>query len=159
MSFGDDLERERERILRLVKHAGAGWAEAMRAHKLAPPNEDFADRLQQLSEAAAAEQLAWQQAHEAGMSWRPIPGAEQAEPPYELRPASGRRGPDDIWERFDHAVGELNRAISRSSAERVADAFGALATVAAELSAAVAQEDDIKRQARAMSKAARTSAA
>ena len=67
MSFGEDLERERERIVRLVRHASVGWAEAMRAHKLAPPDEGFADRLRKLSEAAAAEQIAWQQAHDADM--------------------------------------------------------------------------------------------
>ncbi len=63
----------------------SSWAEAIRAHKLAPPDEGFAGRLEKLAEAAAAEQLAWQQAHAAGMRWRPVPGADQAEPPYELR--------------------------------------------------------------------------
>ena len=74
MSFGDDLERERDRVVRLVRHASVGWAEAMRAHKLAPPDEGFAGRLQKLSEAAAAEQLAWQQAHAAGMLVAPRAG-------------------------------------------------------------------------------------
>ena len=51
MSFGDELERERERVARLVRHASVSWADAMRAHKLAPPDEGFAARLQRLSEA------------------------------------------------------------------------------------------------------------
>jgi hypothetical protein len=152
VSFGEDLERERDRIMRLVRHASVGWAEAMRAHKLAPPDEGFAGRLQKLSEAAAAEQLAWQQAHAAGMLWRPVPGAEHAEPPYELRPGSGRRGPEDLWLRFDEAVAELNRAIGGSSAERVSDAFGGVAAVAAELSTAIAMEDQIRREARELSR-------
>ncbi len=152
MSFGDDLERERDRILRLVRHASVGWAEAMRAHKQAPPDHGFASRLQRLSEAAAAEQLAWQQAHAAGMLWRPVPGAERAEPPYELRAGTGRRGPEDLWLGFDAAVTELNRAIGGSSAERVSAAFGGVAAVAAELSLAVAQEDDIAREARELSR-------
>src|ERR1700722_6456298 len=109
MSFGDDLERERDRVVRLVRHASVGWAEGMRAHKLAPPDEGFADRLQKLSEAAAGEQLAWQQAHDAGMLWIPVPGAAKAEPPYELRAGTGRRGPEDLWIQFDGAVIEMNR--------------------------------------------------
>lgn len=36
--FEDDLDKEREHLMRLVRHASAGWAEAMRAHKLAPPD-------------------------------------------------------------------------------------------------------------------------
>ena len=125
MSFGEDLERERERIVRLVRHASVGWAEAMRAHKLAPPDAGFADRLRKLSEAAAAEQIAWQQAHAAEMAWRPVPGAASAEPPYELRPGTGRRGPEDLWIQFDRAVSEMNMAIATTSALEVAKAFGA----------------------------------
>ena len=29
MTFGDELERERERVVRLVRHASVSWAEAM----------------------------------------------------------------------------------------------------------------------------------
>src|SRR5579875_3043358 len=116
MSFGDELERERERVARLVRHASVSWAEAMRAHMLAPPDEGLAARLQRLSEAAGAEQLAWQQAHAAGMQWRPVPGADQAEPPYELRAGTGRRGPEDLWMRFDDAVKEMNRTIGGTDA-------------------------------------------
>lgn len=148
MSFGDELERERERVVRLVRHASVSWAEAMRAHKLAPPDEGFAGRLQKLSEAAAAEQLAWQQAHAAGMQWRPVPGAAEAEPPYELRPGTGRRGPEDLWLHFDGAVREMNRAIGGSNAVEVATAFGAIAEAAARLAQAVADEDEITRAAR-----------
>ena len=32
-----------------------------------------------------------------------------ANPPYELQPGSGRRGPDHLWQRFDEAVAELDR--------------------------------------------------
>ena len=65
----------------------------MQAHKLAPPDAGFAPRLRALAEAAASEQVAWEHAHAAGLLWRPVPGAESAEPPYELRPGTGRRGP------------------------------------------------------------------
>ena len=42
MSFGDDLDRQRAHVMRLVRQASHGWADAMRAHKLAPPDADFA---------------------------------------------------------------------------------------------------------------------
>ncbi|HET9094921.1 MAG TPA: hypothetical protein VFN36_07520 [Solirubrobacteraceae bacterium] len=152
MSFGDELERERERVMRLVRHASVSWAEAMRAHKLAPPDDGFAARLQRLSEAAAAEQLAWQQAGQAGLRWRPVPGASQAEPPYELRSGTGRRGPDDLWLRFDEAVGTMNRAIGGTDAVAVAAAFGGLAEAAARLAQAIADEDEMTREARELAR-------
>ena len=42
MSFGDELDRQRAQIMRAVRHASEGWAQAMRAHKLAPPDPGFA---------------------------------------------------------------------------------------------------------------------
>jgi hypothetical protein len=153
MSFGDELERERERVSRLVRHASVSWAEAMRAHMLAPPDDGFAGRLQRLSEAAAAEQLAWEQAHAAGMQWRPVPGADQAEPPYELRSGTGRRGPEDLWLRFDDAVSEMNRTIGGTDAVKVSSAFGAIAEAAARLSRAIADEDAITREAKELARA------
>lgn len=152
MSFDQELEHERERVVRLVRHASVSWAEAMRAHKLAPPDDGFAERLEKLSEAAAAEQLAWQQAHEAGMQWRPVAGAESAEPPYELRAGTGRRGPQDLWLLFDNAVMEMNRVIGGSDALQVATAFGAVAEAAAKLARAIADEDAITRQARELAR-------
>jgi hypothetical protein len=146
MSFGDDLNRERAQIMRAVRQAGNSWAQAMRAHKLAPPDAGFADRLRALANAATSEQVAWEHAHAAGLLWRPIPGAEGAEPPYELRPGTGRRGPRDLWARFDAGVASLNRAITGSDAATVADAFGELADAARELAAAVAREDELAAQ-------------
>lgn len=141
MSFETDLDRERARIMRAVRQAGNSWAEAMRAHKLAPPDPGFASRLRALSDAAADEQVAWEHAHSAGLLWRPIPGAESAEPPYELRPGTGRRGPTELWSRFDTAVAQLNQAITSSDAAAVADAFGELSEAAGELADAVTRED------------------
>jgi hypothetical protein len=142
MSFGDDLDRQRAQIMRAVRRAGEGWAEAMRAHKLAPPDSGFAQRLQVLADAAGTEQVAWEHAHAAGLLWRPVPGAENAAPPYELRPGTGRRGPAALWDRFDAAVNALNHAITGSSAAVVADAFGACAEAAGALAAAVREEDE-----------------
>jgi hypothetical protein len=141
MSFSEDLDRQRAQIMRAVRHASDGWASAMRAHKLAPPDAGFAERLRNLAEAAANEQVAWEHAHGAGLLWRPVPGAENAAPPYELRPGTGRRGPALLWERFDAAVSALNHAITGSSAADVADAFGDFADAAGALADAVAGED------------------
>ena len=141
MSFNDDLDHERAQTMRRVRQASEAWAGAMRAHKLAPPDAGFAARLSDLADAATTEQVAWEHAHAAGLLWRPVPGAERAAPPYELRPGTGRRGPAAQWERFDDVVASLNRAITGSSAAAVADAFGEFAAVARELSAAIARED------------------
>lgn len=146
MSFSDDLSRERAQIMRAVRHASDAWAQAMRAHKLAPPDAGFAARLRGLAEAAEREQVTWEHAHAAGLLWRPIAGAENAQPPYELRPGTGRRGPVELWERFDSAVAGLNRAIAGTSAAAVADAFGAVAEAADALADAVAVEDEQSAQ-------------
>lgn len=142
MSFDDDLDRERAQTMRRVRQAGDGWAAAMRAHVMAPPDSGFAQRLRDLADAASAENVAWEHAHAAGLMWRPVPGAESASPPYELRPGTGRRGPQVIWDRFDAAVAGLNQAITGSSAADVADAFGDFAEVAGELADAVAVDDE-----------------
>ena len=142
MSFNDDLERQRAEVMQAVRHAGNSWADAMRAHRLAPPDEQFAARLRALASAAEAEQGAWEHAHSAGLLWRPVPGAENSEPPYELRPGTGRRGPEPLWGRFDAAVGTLNRAIGGTSAADVADAFGEFAQATRALADAVAEQDD-----------------
>jgi|SRR5947209_17796106 len=149
MSFGADLDRTRAEIMRAVRQAGTDWADAMRAHKLAPPDDGFAQRLNGLAEAAAREQVAWEHAHAAGLMWRPVPGAERAEPPYELRPGTGRRGPSELWEGFDAAVAGLNSAIAGSDAAAVADAFGDMARAARALAEAVSRDDE-KRRGRAV---------
>jgi hypothetical protein len=141
MSFADDLSRERAQIMRAIRHASSAWADAMRAHKLAPPDAGFGSRLQALAEAAEREQVTWEHAHAAGLLWRPVPGAENAQPPYELRPGTGRRGPIELWERFDAAVAALNHAIAGTSAADVADAFGDVAEAATALAEAVGRED------------------
>jgi hypothetical protein len=141
MSFSDDLDRQRAQIMRAVRQAGNDWAEAMRGHKLAPPDAGFAARLRALSDAASREQVAWEHAHAAGLLWRPVPGAERAQPPYELRPGTGRRGPEEVWERFDRAVASLNSAITGSNAADVADAFGELSEAAAALADEVTRDD------------------
>ena len=146
--FGEDLDRQRAQIMRRVRHAADDWAAAMRAHMLAPPDLGFAQRLRNLAEAAANEQVAWEYAHSVGLLWRPVPGAESSSPPYELRPGTGRRGPEALWKRFDAAVAGLNEAISGSDSAAVADAFGEFADAAGTLADAVAEEDRAAQGAR-----------
>jgi hypothetical protein len=148
VSVSDELDPRQAQILRAVRQAGNGWAEAMRAHKLAPPDPGFSARLSALAQAAATEQVAWEHANAAGLHWRPIPGAEGAEPPYELRPGTGRRGPEELWLRFDASVSALNRAITGSDAAAVADAFGELSEAAGQLADAVARGDEAAARSR-----------
>jgi hypothetical protein len=155
MSVGPELDPQQAQIMRAVRQAGNEWAEAMRTHKLAPPDAGFTARLRSLAEAAAHEQVAWEHAYGAGLLWRPVPGAERAQPPYELRPGTGRRGPETLWARFDRAVAALNKAITGSDSASVADAFGALSEAAAALADAVASEDAaVSQQAESRSRGA-----
>ena len=130
-----------ERAINNMNAADHTFRSALRQHRLAPPDAGFAARLRGLAQAAEREQVTWEHAHAAGLLWRPVPGAERAEPPYELRPGTGRRGPRESWDRFDAAVAALNRAITGTSAADVADAFGEIEQAASALAEAVARED------------------
>src|SRR5437588_9674824 len=83
----------KRQLLDRFEEAETHWGAAMRAHRLAPPDAGFASRLRRLGEAAAEEAAVCADAAKLGLAWRPIPGAEDAEPPHELRPGTGRRGP------------------------------------------------------------------
>jgi len=117
------------------------WGAAMRAHRLAPPDPGFAGRLRALGEAAAAEAAVCRDAATLGLAWRPIPGAENADPPYELRPGTGRRGPEEMWERFDTAVARFNHANAGTDAAAVAYAYSDVSAAALALADAVEVED------------------
>jgi hypothetical protein len=140
----------RDRANQQLRIAASSWGEALTAHKLAPPDAGFAVRLRSLARAAEQEREACEEARAAGLLWRPIPGAQSAQPPYELRPGTGRRGPAELWERFDDAVHTLNHAIAGTNVAGVARAFGDLAAVCAALAEAVEAEDQqaLARQTR-----------
>jgi hypothetical protein len=131
----------RTRATQRLRDAKVAWGQAMTAHKLAPPDAEFADRLRTLAAAADAEREACEEAAEAGLLWRPIPGAQGSQPPYELRPGTGRRGSAELWERFDRAVEDLNHAITGTNVVVVGRAFGELAAAAGALAYAVHAED------------------
>jgi hypothetical protein len=80
--------------------------------------------------------LAARVADAAGLKWVAQPNAVRSQPPYELRPGTGRTGPADFWERFDRAVADYNEAIAASSAGAVADAADALADAAERIAVA-----------------------
>ena len=121
-----------------VRQAQSAWAGAMRSHELAPPDAGFRDRLRALSEAADAMRATHARALEAGLAWRPVEGSERARPPYELRPGTGRRGPEGLWARFDAAVERLNEAGAGDSLADLVAAYGAVAEAATALADALA---------------------
>ena len=135
------------------------WRRAIEAHRAAPPDAGFSARLTALAQAALEEAQVCREADAAGFEWPPHRGAN-SEPPYELRPGSGRRGPDGLWRRFDVAVGELGRAATGRDLQAVARAYQELGEVTAELATAVEAEDRTSGllPARSRARAARRSA-
>jgi hypothetical protein len=131
----------RARATQRLRDAASTWGQAMTAHKMAPPDAGFASRLHTLATAAEAEREACEEAAQAGLLWRPIPGAQGSQPPYELRPGTGRRGPAELWERFDKSVDDLNHAITGTNVTVVARAFAELASAAGALADAIEAED------------------
>jgi excisionase family DNA binding protein len=137
-----DTERqEKDEASRQLEAAARVWASAITAHQMAPPDPGFAGRLRALSRAARLEEAACRKLDAAGLLWMPLPGAEASQVPYELRPGTGRRGPEDLWTRFDGCVYQLNHAITGTSAGDVAAAFGAVAGAAEEVAEAIETDD------------------
>ena len=120
-----------------VTEARASWSGAMRAHEQAPPDPGFRDRLRALADAAEAMRDAHSRALQAGLAWRPIADSQRARPPYELRPGSGRRGPEELWTRFDAAVEQLNVAGGGDSLAAIVAAYSAVADAARALADAL----------------------
>jgi excisionase family DNA binding protein len=119
--------------------ARQSWQTALGAHAMAPPDDGFAGRLRDLARAAADRGRACAEAHEAGFEWPTAQSGSQ--PPYELRPGTGRRGPVALWHRFDEAAEELDRVTSSRSMRAVGRAYEDLAEITAQISAAVESED------------------
>jgi hypothetical protein len=129
-----------EQIQTEFKAAQSAWMQALRAHRLAPPDAGFSARLRELSKAAHADaEICWK-AHNAGYKW-PRHRAAGGEPPYELRPESGRRGPEIAWQRFDAAVEALNRAASQTNLDRVGSAYEEMSAAAGILASEIEHED------------------
>jgi len=106
-------------------------------------------RLRTLAEAAEEQSRALTLAHLANVHWKPRPGASKLSFPYEVQPGSGRPGAPSTWRQFDDAVKQLGLALEGDSMKQLADAFERLASVASELSDALADEEPPGRQRQA----------
>jgi hypothetical protein len=126
-----------ERVLAELQRSLDGWREALENHRTAPPDAGFSSRLGALA-TAAKEQADAYRAAAAGFDWVPYSAGK---PPYELQPDTGRRGPHELWQRFDDAVERLGAATEGSDMLDVASAYEELATAAAQLAEAVERED------------------
>jgi hypothetical protein len=119
--------------------ARAAWRAALQDHALAPPDAGFSARLAALADAARQRAEACEAAYRDGFEWPAARGG--AKPPYELQPGTGRRGPEELWARFDEAVAELDRVSEGRSLRAVGAAYRELAEVAAQLAEAVERAD------------------
>ena len=129
-----------QQVLSDFKDAMASWASAVQAHKDAPPDLGFAARLAALAKGASDAARVCREADAQGFEWPPARKAD-SEPPYELRPDTGRRGPEHLWRRFDQAITRLGTMAAGEDMLEVASAYEELAEVAGELAEAVKSED------------------
>jgi hypothetical protein len=117
-----------------VQLADQRWSQALEASAEAPPDLRFAARVLAIANAAEQEAAALRHADQLGLAHRPHPGARHMQLSHELRPgAASRRGPPELWERFDAAVSDLGEALEGVALSAIARAFGALSEVAREL--------------------------
>ena len=123
----------------LFKDAREQWRAALRNHVLAPPDAEFSERLTTLAHAARQRAKACHAADKDGYEWPAARGG--AQPPYELQPGTGRRGPQDLWEQFDDAVNELDRVSEGRSMRAVARAYTDLADIAHKLATTIERQD------------------
>jgi hypothetical protein len=125
-----------------VRLADVRWGEALEASVEAPPDLGFAQRIRAIAKAAEQEAAALRHADQMGLAFRPHPGARNMQLSHELRPgARSRRGPQELWERFDGAVAELGEALEGVALSAVARAFGDLSEVAFELAGEIERID------------------
>ena len=133
------MSAELDPIQELFAAAQQGWRRAVQSHRMAPPDAGFSRRLADLAAVAREEAEVCRTAAAAGYSWPSH--TSSVEQPYELRPGTGRRGPKDLWQRFDRAVEELTRAAAGTDLIEVAGAQEQLADAARALATAVEHED------------------
>ena len=129
-----------ERAINNMNAADHTWRAALRQHRLAPPDAGFSRRLKELADACESQQISCDYAAQEGLGWEPMPHARRHAPP-ELRPDSGRRGPTELWAKFDTAWQDLTTALEGISLPAIARAFGELATISRQLSTTIAQQD------------------
>jgi hypothetical protein len=143
---GDEL------VLAELQQSLAGWHQALDTHRTAPPDSGFAARLAGLA-AAAGEQARVHRTAAPDYEWVPH---NAGQPPYELQPETGRRGPQNLWRRFDDAVEELGHATEGDDMLAVAAAYEELAKAATKLAQAVEREDHSSPRTRVRARARRS---
>ena len=117
-----------------VQLADQRWSDALEASVEAPPDLGFTQRVRAIANAAEQEAAALRHADLLGLAHRPHPGARNMQLSHELRPgARSRRGPPELWERFDAAVVDLGEALEGVALSAIARAFGELSEIAREL--------------------------
>jgi hypothetical protein len=141
-----------EPVLDALRDSLAGWASALHAHRLAPPDSGFSARLHALADAASEQARAYRTAAP-DYEWAPYTAGQ---PPYELQPDTGRRGPPNLWQDFDHAVQRLGAATEGQDMLHVAQAYEDLADAASQLARAVKREDTAAQRAPARPRARRS---
>jgi len=129
-----------QRAINNMNAADHTWRAALRQHRLAPPDVDFAPRLKDFADACESQEISCDYAAQEGLGWEPMPAATRLPPP-ELRPDSGRRGPPELWAIFDAAWEALGKSLEGISLPAVARAFAELTTVSRQLATVVAEED------------------
>ena len=123
-----------------VQLADQRWSDALETSVDAPPDHEFARRVRAIANAAEQEAAALRHADLLGLAHRPHPGARNMQLSHELRPgARSRRGPRELWERFDAAVADLGEALEGVALSAISRAFGELSDVARALA------DEIER--------------
>ncbi|MHB8696163.1 MAG: hypothetical protein ACYDHH_33545 [Solirubrobacteraceae bacterium] len=125
-----------------VRLADERWADALDASADAAPDDGFAQRVRAIANAAEQEAAAQRHADQLELGKRPHRGARNMQLSYELRPgATSRRGPRELWERFDAAVDELGEALEGVALSATARAYGELSDVARELASEIERLD------------------
>jgi hypothetical protein len=129
-----------------LSRAEGVWGKAISGHQLAEPNDGYAERLREFSEAARLQAAAFAGMTEHNLSWDPLP-RESVPWPYELSPQSGRVGDPALWERFDRAYERFRESLEQTGLAVIGDSFAELSEIAAQLAASVDRERSERRLA------------
>ena len=129
-----------EAVLGEFRSALEDWSGALEAHRLAPPDAGFAARLSAWARPPRSWLVPAEPPMRSGFDWTPHRAAG-SKPPYELQPGTGRRGPEELWHRFDAAVATLSADATGRDILAVADDYDELAQAANALADAVTKED------------------
>ena len=107
-----------EQALANLRAAETQWTQALKVHRLAPPDDGYSARLRGFADACEQQAAAYRYAGDSGLAWEPLPPGSARRPPAELLPDSARRGPDELWEQLDLAFEDLDRRARRCQPHR-----------------------------------------